>query len=420
MTSDLLTIARNDSDQQLLSKQMINTQYLSYLLGIIGLFVTLGLAFLISSNKKAIKLKPLIVMFVLQLVLGFVLLRTTFGTAVVSVLAKMFDHLLAFAGQGVDFVFAGVANKGSAPFFLSVLMPIVFISAIIGILRYIKILPLFMKAVGLGLSKINGMGKLESYNGVASAILGQSEVFISIKKELPFLSEKRLFTMSVSAMSTVSMSIVGSYMALIDSKYVITALVLNLFGGYILASIVNPYVLEEKEDELIIEENKEQTFFQMLGEYILDGFHVAITVAAMLIGFVALIAMINAIFHGIFGITFQEILGYIFAPLAFISGIPWKEAVDAGSIMATKLVTNEFVAMTELANGNFHFTERTTAIISVFLVSFANFSSIGIISGAMKGLNEEKGNLVAKHGLKILLTATLVSFLSAIVTGLLV
>ena len=379
---------------------------MSYLLGIIGLFVTLGLAFLISSNKKAIKLKPLIVMFVLQLVLGFVLLRTTFGTAVVSVLAKMFDHLLAFAGQGVDFVFAGVANKGSAPFFLSVLMPIVFISAIIGILRYIKILPLFMKAVGLGLSKINGMGKLESYNGVASAILGQSEVFISIKKELPFLSEKRLFTMSVSAMSTVSMSIVGSYMALIDSKYVITALVLNLFGGYILASIVNPYVL--------------QTFFQMLGEYILDGFHVAITVAAMLIGFVALIAMINAIFHGIFGITFQEILGYIFAPLAFISGIPWKEAVDAGSIMATKLVTNEFVAMTELANGNFHFTERTTAIISVFLVSFANFSSIGIISGAMKGLNEEKGNLVAKHGLKILLTATLVSFLSAIVTGLLV
>ena len=393
---------------------------MGYLLGIIGLFVTLGLAFLISSNKKAIKLKPLIVMFVLQLVLGFVLLRTTFGTAVVSVLAKMFDHLLAFAGQGVDFVFAGVANKGSAPFFLSVLMPIVFISAIIGILRYIKILPLFMKAVGLGLSKINGMGKLESYNGVASAILGQSEVFISIKKELPFLSEKRLFTMSVSAMSTVSMSIVGSYMALIDSKYVITALVLNLFGGCILASIVNPYVLEEKEDELIIEENKEQTFFQMLGEYILDGFHVAITVAAMLIGFVALIAMINAIFHGIFGITFQEILGYIFAPLAFISGIPWKEAVDAGSIMATKLVTNEFVAMTELANGNFHFTERTTAIISVFLVSFANFSSIGIISGAMKGLNEEKGNLVAKHGLKILLTATLVSFLSAIVTGLLV
>ncbi|OTP24163.1 NupC family Na dependent nucleoside transporter [Enterococcus sp. 5B7_DIV0075] len=393
---------------------------MSYLLGIIGLILVLAVAFFISSNKKAIKWKPLLVMFVLQLVFGFVLLRTSAGHAVVSVSAKLFDHLLAFAGEGVNFVFAGVANKGSFPFFLNVLMPIVFISAIIGILRYIKILPLFMKAVGLGLSKINGMGKLESYNGVASAILGQSEVFISIKKELPFLSEKRLFTMSVSAMSTVSMSIVGSYMALIDSKYVITALVLNLLGGFIMASIVNPYELDQKEDELIIEEDKNQTFFQMLGEYILDGFHVAVTVAAMLIGFVALIAMINAIFNGLFGITFQEILGYIFAPLAFISGIPWNEAVDAGSIMATKLVTNEFVAMTELSTGNFHFTERTTAILSVFLVSFANLSSIGIISGAMKGLNEEKGNLVAKHGLKILLTATLVSFLSAIVTGLLV
>ncbi|MDA9461939.1 MULTISPECIES: NupC/NupG family nucleoside CNT transporter [Enterococcus] len=393
---------------------------MSQFIGIIGLLLIFGLAVLISSDRKAIKRKPLIIMLVLQFAFGFVLLRTTFGTAVVGMLAKLFDHLLAFAGEGVNFVFGGVANVGSAPFFLNVLMPIVFISAIIGILRYIKILPLFMKAVGLGLSKINGMGKLESYNGVASAILGQSEVFISIKKELPFLTEKRLFSMSVSAMSTVSMSIVGSYMALIDSKYVITALVLNLFGGYILASIVNPYELDEKEDELVIEEDKEQTFFQMLGEYILDGFHVAITVAAMLIGFVALIAMINALFNGIFGITFQQILGYIFAPFAFISGIPWKEAVDAGSIMATKLVTNEFVAMTELSTGTFEFTERTTAILSVFLVSFANFSSIGIISGAMKGLNEEKGNLVAKHGLKILFTASLVSFLSAIVTGILV
>lgn len=393
---------------------------MSQFIGIIGLLLIFGLSVLISSDRKAIKRKPLIIMLVLQFAFGFVLLRTTFGTAVVAMLAKLFDHLLAFAGEGVNFVFGGVANVGSAPFFLNVLMPIVFISAIIGILRYIKILPLFMKAVGLGLSKINGMGKLESYNGVASAILGQSEVFISIKKELPFLTEKRLFSMSVSAMSTVSMSIVGSYMALIDSKYVITALVLNLFGGYILASIVNPYELDEKEDELVIEEDKEQTFFQMLGEYILDGFHVAITVAAMLIGFVALIAMINALFSGIFGITFQQILGYIFAPFAFISGIPWKEAVDAGSIMATKLVTNEFVAMTELSTGTFEFTERTTAILSVFLVSFANFSSIGIISGAMKGLNEEKGNLVAKHGLKILFTASLVSFLSAIVTGILV
>lgn len=393
---------------------------MNYLLSFIGFIVVLGVAYLISTNKKAIRLKPLVWMFFLQFVLGFLLLRTTAGTTVVAGLSKMFDQLLSFANSGVEFVFGGIANKGSFPFFLNVLMPIIFISAIIGILRYIKILPWFMRMIGLGLSKINKMGKLESYNGIASAILGQSEVFISVKKELPLLTEKRLVTMAISAMSTVSMSIVGSYMALIDSKYVITALVLNLFGGFIIASIVNPYELNENEDELVIEEDKSQTFFQMLGEYILDGFHVAVTVAAMLIGFVALIAMINAIFSGIFGISFQEILGYVFAPLALLTGVPWSEAVDAGSIMATKLVTNEFVAMTELANGTYAFSDRTTAIISVFLVSFANFASIGIISGAMKGLNEEKGNLIAKHGLKILLSATLVSFLSAIITGLLV
>ena len=387
-----------------------------FIMGIIGLVLVLALSFIISSDRKKIRYSPIVIMLVLQFLLGFILLRTTVGTTIVSGLAGVFDALLRFAGSGVDFVFGGIANKGSFPFFLNVLMPIVFISAIIGILRYIKILPLFMKGVGLGLSKINGMGKLESYNGIASAILGQSEVFISIKKELPSLTEQRLTSMSISAMSTVSMSIVGSYMALIQPRYVITALVLNLFGGFIIASIINPYQLAD--DELVIEEDKEQTFFQMLGEYILDGFHVAITVAAMLIGFVALIAMINFIFAKITGLTFQEILGYVFAPLAFITGIPWNEAVDAGSLMATKLVTNEFVAMTELAKGSWDFSPRTTAIISVFLVSFANFSSIGIISGAMKGLNEEKGNLVAKHGLKILLSASLVSFLSAIITGL--
>ena len=392
---------------------------MQFLMGIIGILFVLGLCYLVSNNRQQIKWKNIGILLLWQFLLGFVLLKTDIGTAVVSVFAKGFEQLLLFAGEGVNFVFAGIANKGQAPFFLNVLMPIVFISAIIGILRYIKILPFLMKWIGYALSYVNGMGKLESYSGVASGILGQSEVFISFKKELSLLTEKRLLSMSISAMSTVSMSIVGSYMALIEPRYVISALVLNLFGGFIISSLLNPYELTQDEDQFSVADDKEQTFFQMLGEYILDGFHVAITVAAMLIGFVAAIAMINAIFKSILGLTFQEILGYIFAPLAFLSGISWHEAIDAGSLMATKLVTNEFVAMTELAKGNWHFSTHTTAILSVFMVSFANFSSIGIISGAMKGLNEEKGNLVAKHGLKILFGATLVSFLSAMIAGLL-
>ncbi|ANZ98945.1 NupC/NupG family nucleoside CNT transporter [Carnobacterium divergens] len=392
---------------------------MKYLIGVIGIFLILGTAWLFSKDRKKIKFRPIFTMLVLQFVLGYILLNTGVGNYLVSGIADGFGQLLMYASEGVNFVFGDVINPKGNSFFLAVLMPIVFISALIGILQYIKVLPFIIKYLGLGLSKINGMGKLESYNAVASVILGQSEVFISVKKQLDLLSEKRLYTLCASAMSTVSMSIVGSYMMLLKPEYVVTALVLNLFGGFIIVSLLNPYEVSEEEDMLEVQNEEKQTFFEMLGEYIMDGFRVAITVGAMLIGFVALIAMINAIFEGVFGISFQNVLGYAFSPLAFLVGIPWSEAIDAGSIMATKLVSNEFVAMTNLKMGNLQFSDRSMAILSIFLVSFANFSSIGIISGAIKSLNERQGNVAAKLGLKLLFGATLVSFLSAAVAGLL-
>lgn len=391
---------------------------MKYLMGIVGLVIILSVAWIASNNRKKIKYRPIIRMIVLQFILGFILINTSVGNVLIAGIANGFGQLLEYAGDGVEFVFGGLVNQEEFSFFLGVLMPIVFISALIGILQHIKVLPIIVKFIGMVLSKINGMGKLESYNAVASAILGQSEVFISVKKQLGLLSERRLYTLCASAMSTVSMSIVGSYMVLLKPQYVVTALVLNLFGAFIIASIINPYEVTEEEDMLEVQDEAKKSFFEVLGEYILDGFKVAITVAAMLIGFVALISLINSLFDGAFGISFQEILGYGFAPFAFIVGIPWHEAVNAGNIMATKLVSNEFVAMKILAQGDFQFTGRTTAIISVFLVSFANFSSIGIIAGAVKSLNEKQGNVVARFGLKLLFGATLVSFLSATVVGL--
>ncbi|SMF69838.1 nucleoside transport protein [Paenibacillus uliginis N3/975] len=390
---------------------------MKYLIAILGLLVVFGMAFLISNDKRNIRYRPLAVMIVLQLILGFALLNTSIGEYMVKGIANTFEALLGYAGEGINFVFGGIANEGAGPFFLNVLLPIVFISALIGILQYIKVLPIIVKYIGIVLSKVNGMGKLESYNAVASAILGQSEVFISVKKQIALIPKHRMYTLCASAMSTVSMSIVGAYMTMIEPRYVVTALVLNLFGGFIIASIVNPYTVPKEEDILEVQEDEKQSFFEMLGEYIMDGFKVAITVAAMLLGFVALIALINGVFDAIFGISFQEMLGFVFAPFAFVMGVPWKEAVDAGSIMATKLVSNEFVAMLDLANFK-DMSERTIGIVSVFLVSFANFSSIGIIAGAVKGLNEKQGNVVARFGLKLLYGATLVSVLSATIAGL--
>ena len=382
---------------------------MKYLIGVFGLVLILGIAWLASNDRKKVKYRPIITMVILQFILGFLLLNTSVGNILISGIADGFGELLKYAADGVNFVFGGLVNQKEISIFLSAL----------GILQHIKVLPIIVKSIGLALSKVNGMGKLESYNAVASAILGQSEVFISVKKQLGLLPEKRMYTLCASAMSTVSMSIVGSYMVLLKPQYVVTALVLNLFGGFIIASIINPYEVTEEEDMLEVQEEEKKTFFEVLGEYIIDGFKVAITVAAMLVGFVALIAFINAVFKGVIGISFQEILGYAFAPFAFIMGVPWHEAVNAGNIMATKLVSNEFVAMTDLAQGNFNFSDRTTAIISVFLVSFANFSSIGIIAGAVKSLNEKQGNVVARFGLKLLFGATLVSFLSATIVGLL-
>jgi len=390
---------------------------LKYVLFLAALVVIFLLAYIVSNNKKRIKVKPLVTMLVLQLLFAFLLLNTEVGFVIITAVSSLFDHLLSYAAEGINFVFGGMANEGAGPFFINVLLPIVFISVLIGIAQYIKVLPFIIRYLGIVLSKVNGLGKLESYNAVASAVFGQSEVFISVKKQLPYIPEHRLYTLCTSAMSTVSASILGAYMTMIDPKYVITALVLNLFGGFMVANIINPYEVPAEEDIIDVQEGEKQTFFEVLGEYIMDGFKVAIIVGAMLIGFVALISMINHVFDAIFGVSFQTVLGYVFSPLAFIVGIPAADMVEAGTIMATKLLSNEFVAMMDLGEISDSLSSRTVGIISVFLVSFANFSSIGIITGAVKGLNEAKGNQVAKFGLKLLYGATLVSLLTAAITS---
>ncbi|CZQ75615.1 TPA: NupC/NupG family nucleoside CNT transporter [Staphylococcus aureus] len=398
------------------------------LIGIIGIIFFLALAFLFSSDRKNIRWKYVGILLAIQLIFAFILLKTTMGIKVIGGISNGFNYLLLKAADGVNFVFGGIQyiDPKQPPFFFSVLLPIVFISAIIGILQYTKILPLIINVLGFLISKINGMRRLESYNAVAAAILGQSEVFISIKKQLPYIPKQRLYTLTASAMSTVSASIIGAYFTLIEPKYVVTAVVLNLFGGFIIASIINPYKVNEEDDKLLVEETEErqQSFFEMLGEYILDGFKVAVIVGAMLIGYIAIIALLNGIVSNIFSTVsggaiswdFQTLIGFVFAPFAFLVGVPWQDAVQAGSVMATKLLSNEFVAMQALGKLS-DLSEHAKGVTSVFLVSFANFSSIGIISGAIKSLNDKKGDTVARFGLKLLFGATLVSFISAAIAG---
>ena len=392
------------------------------LLGLVTVFV---LAFIWSCDRKKIKYKHLFIILFFQLLICFFILQSSEGIKLVALISTGFDKILQHAHEGTAFVFGSLADtsKNGFVFFFNVGMPIVLISGIIGVFQYFRILPLIIIGVGFILTKITGMGKLESFNAVSSLTVGQQENFLIYKKIIGHLPANVLYTMAATAMSTVSLAIAGSYMSIIEPKYVFTAIVLNMLSTFFVLHIINPYDEDPSlnYDTLHADyETGSQSFFEMLSEYLLDGFKIAVIVCAMLIGFIALLNLVDGIFQEILGITFRQILGYIFYPIAWVLNIHGNEIFLSSQIMGTKIVTNEFVAMQELAKNSPQLSEHTKAVVSVFLVSFANFSSIGIIVGAVQALNKEASIKVARFSLKILYGAVLVSILSACVVGFIV
>ncbi|MFE4573358.1 NupC/NupG family nucleoside CNT transporter [Paenibacillus chitinolyticus] len=385
---------------------------------ITGLLLVFMIGFLVSNNRQKIKYKRVLIMLAVQILLVYFMTNTSIGIIVITKVGLLFEKLMEIANSGVQFVFGGLANEGQSPFFLGVLMPLVFMSVLIGILNYIKVLPFIIKYLGLFLSKITGMGKLESYFAISTSALGQPEVFLTIIKQIPLLSKERLYTICTSAMSAISMAMVGAYANMLEPKFVVTAVVLNIFSALIVANIINPYDLDENEDLVEIDDKERLPFFRMVGESVMDGFKIAIIVAAMLLGFISLMQLVNVLFQSAFQVSFDTVLGYIFAPIAFLMGVPWTEAVQAGGIMATKLITNEFVAMLNFREITNQLSSKTVAIVSVYLVSFANFGTLGIISGSIKSISDKQGNHVAKFAFKLLLGSTLASVISGTMMGL--
>ena len=203
-------------------------------------------------------------------------------------------------------------------------------------------------------------------------------------------------------------------------KYILIALPLNMFSSLIISSFIAPIKVSKEDDEIdIADVCTDKSLFEAMGNGALDGGRVALIVAANLIAFIASLELVNWIIQSVFaGVTLQQILGYIFAPIGYLMGIPANELIKAGSIMATKIVTNEFVAMLEFQPLLEVMSEKAIGIITVFLTSFANFSSIGIIAGTVKGIDAEKASIVSKFGMKLLGGSILASILSATVTGL--
>lgn len=386
----------------------------------IGFIAIIIMALLISKNPKNIRIRFIIQILIVEILLGYFILHSAIGSQFIQKLCHIFNILLLCSAKGTNFVFKEIHSQQEISiFFLNVLCPIIFISALIGILQYSRLLVFFIRIVGVVLSKISGMGKLESFNVISSLILGQSENFIIYKNVIQHISEPRIYTMAATSMSTVSLSMIGSYMTILTPKYVITALILNMFSTFIILSLLNPYVIPTEQDLYISDFFiKNHSFFEIIGEYILTGFKIATTIAAMLIGFIALIEAFNIFFKILFGISLQEILSYIIFPLAWVMRIPSHEILPVSNIIAIKLISNEFIAMINFQKISHTLSPQSIGILSVFLVSFSNLTSIGIIIGTIKTLNKKQGNIISGYGLKLIYSSTLINMLSSLIAGL--
>ncbi|MFD1037605.1 NupC/NupG family nucleoside CNT transporter [Virgibacillus byunsanensis] len=389
------------------------------LLGLLAIVVVLGLAFLMSNDKKNVNYKGIVIMLVLQIVTTWFMFTTQIGQSVINGISAGFNKLIEFGSEGIGFVVGGVEVGEGGVFFFDVLLLIIFFATILSVLTYLKILPPIIKYLGWAISKVTGLPKVESFNAVNSIFFGQSEALIAIKSQFHHLDNNRLYVVSASAMGSVSASIVGAYLQMIPPQYVLVALPLNMFSALMIASIIAPVKVSPEEDHVDVKNvSEDKSIFEAMGNGALEGGKIALIVAAMLIAFIASLELVNWLIQFVAaGVTLQEILGYVIAPIGMLMGIAPSEVIEAGSVMGTKIVTNEFVAMLDFQTMLDDMSEKTIGIVSVFLTSFANFSSIGIIAGTVKGIDSDKAGTVSGFGMKLLTGATLASILSATVVG---
>jgi len=393
---------------------------MSKLIGLLAIVVVFGIAFLLSNDKKNINIKGIGIMLVSQFLITWFMFSTKIGQQIINAISAVFNKLIEFGTIGIDFILGGIVKtEGESVFFFDVLLLIIFFATILSVLTYLKILPTVIKFIGGAISKITGLPKVESFNAVNSIFFGQSEALLAIKTQFDHLNDNRLYIVSASAMGSVSASIVGAYLQILPPSFVLVALPLNMFSALIVASIIAPVHVSKEEDIVDVQEvTNDRSIFEAMANGALDGGKIALIVAAMLVAFIASLELINWLIQFIFaGVTLQQTLGYILAPIGILMGITPSEVIEASGIMGTKIVTNEFVAMLEFQPMIDNMSSKTVGIVSVFLTSFANFSSIGIIAGTVQAIDKEKAASVSGFGMKLLIGATLGSILSATIVG---
>ncbi|OJH00980.1 nucleoside permease [Staphylococcus hominis] len=404
------------------------------LINIIGLLVFLGIAVLFSRDRKHIQWKSILILVLLNVFLAWFFVYFQIGRSIVEGLAAAIAWIIQSAHTGTGFAFSSFTSGKQMDMAVSALFPILLVVPLFDILMYFNILPKIIGGIGFILAKITRQPKFESFFGIEMMFLGNTEALAVSNEQLKRMNEMRVLTVAMMSMSSISGAIVGAYVQMIPGELVLTAIPLNIINAIIVASILNPVTVEEKEDIIYSINNDEkierQPFFSFLGDSVLNAGKLVLIIIAFVISFVALADFLDRFINLITGLVgswmgmkgsfgLNQILGVFMYPFALLLGLPWGEAWIVAQQMSKKIVTNEFVVMGEITKVIDTYSAHRRAVISTFLVSFANFSTIGMIVGTLKGIVDKKtSDFVSKYVPMMLLSGILVSLLTAAFVGL--
>lgn len=393
----------------------------------LGIAIILLVAYLCSTNRRNINWRTVSGAFALQVLLGAFVLYVPFGQEVLFSVANGVSQVISFTKAGIDFMFGGLASpEFGFVFAIQVLSVIVFFSSLISVLYYLGIMKWIIRILGGGMQKLLGTSRPESMSAAANIFVGQTEAPMMVRPFIATMTRSELFAVMVGGMASVSGSVLAGYAGVgVELKYLIAASFMAAPAGFLMAKMMIPETETPREDVDDVQiEDKSVNVIDAAASGASSGMQLAINVGAMLIAFVALIALINGIFGwfgGWFGypdLTLQQIFGYVFQPVAYVLGVSWDEARLAGSFIGQKLVINEFVAYLDFVNYKDQLSQQSQVIITFVLCGFANFSSIAILLGGLGGMAPSRRHDIARLGLRALLAATLANMMSAAIAGL--
>lgn len=398
--------------------------------GILGIIIIFLAAFSLSNNRKKINLRTILGAFFLQLLFAMFVLYIPMGQKIIGTASDGVVHLISAGNSGVEFVFGDLAkNKVGFIFGISVLCLIVFTSALISVLYYLKIMTVFINSIGYVLHKLLKTSRPESLSASANIFVGITEAPLVVRPFIKHMTSSELFAVMVGGLASVAGSVLVGYAALgMEIKYLIAASFMAAPGGLLMAKIIFPETEKPFQTLKEIHEKEEHpdlpcNVIEAAAEGAATGLHLALNVGAMLIAFIGLVSLADMILSAIGGIfhypqlSFRLILGTVFSPFAFVIGVPWHESFLVGTFLGSKFIFNEFVAYVELAKHLTTISEKSKTIATFALCGFANIGSIGILIGGLGVLAPNKKKFIAKYAFKATLAGTLSNLMSAAIAG---